>query len=91
MPQTRKRTRSRRKRSFAGPTASAIGDILTEVEALDLVTDRALPTARTIASTCRRYAPSAYDAAYFELAMRIELLLAAKDGPKSSKPHERRA
>jgi predicted nucleic acid-binding protein len=59
----------------------AIGDILTEFEALDLVTDRTPPTARTIASMCRRYALSAYDAAYFELAMRLELPLAAKDGP----------
>jgi predicted nucleic acid-binding protein len=30
---------------------------------------------------CRRYALSAYDAAYFELAMRLDLPLAAKDGP----------
>lgn len=62
-------------------TPRAIGDILTEFEALDLVTDRTPPTARTIASMCRRYALSAYDAAYFELAMRLELPLAAKDGP----------
>jgi predicted nucleic acid-binding protein len=62
-------------------TPAAIGDILTEFEALDLVTDRTPPTARTIAATCRRYALSAYDAAYFELAMRLELPLAAKDGP----------
>ncbi len=60
---------------------AAIGDILTEFEALDLVIDRTPPTARTIASMCRRYALSAYDAAYFELAMRLELPLAAKDGP----------
>ena len=62
-------------------TPAAIGDILTEFEALDLITDRAPPTARTIASMCRRHALSAYDAAYFELAMRLELPLAAKDGP----------
>jgi predicted nucleic acid-binding protein len=62
-------------------TPAAIGDILAEFEALDLVTDRTPPTARTIASMCRRYALSAYDAAYFELAMRLELPLAAKDGP----------
>lgn len=60
---------------------SAVGDILAEFEALDLVIDKAPPTARTIASTCRRYALSAYDAAYFELAMRLELPLAANDGP----------
>ena len=62
-------------------TPAAIGEILTEFEALDLVPDRSPPTARTIALTCRRYALSAYDAAYFELAMRLELPLAAKDGP----------
>lgn len=60
---------------------AAIGDILTEFEALDMVIDRTPPTARTIASICRRYALSAYDAAYFELAIRLELPLAAKDGP----------
>lgn len=60
---------------------AAIGDILTAFEGLDLVTDRTPPTARAIASTCRRYALSAYDAAYFELAMRLDLPLAAKDGP----------
>jgi predicted nucleic acid-binding protein len=62
-------------------TPAAISDILTDFEALDLVTDRTPPTARTIASMCRRYALSAYGAAYFELAMRLELPLAAKDGP----------
>ena len=60
---------------------AAIGDILTAFEALDLVIDRTPPTARTIAATCRRYALSAYDAAYVELAMRLELPLAAKDSP----------
>jgi predicted nucleic acid-binding protein len=60
---------------------AAISDILTEFEALDVVTDKTPPTARTIASTCRRYALSAYDASYFELAMRLQLPLAAKDGP----------
>lgn len=62
-------------------TPAAISEILTEFEALDLMVDRAPPTARTIASTCRRYALSAYDAAYFELAMRLGLPLAATDGP----------
>lgn len=60
---------------------AAVNDILTEIEALDLVIDKTPPTARTIASLCRRYALSAYDAAYFELAMRLELPLAASDGP----------
>jgi len=37
--------------------------------------------ARTIASTRRRYALSAYDAVYLALAIRLELASAAKDGP----------
>jgi predicted nucleic acid-binding protein len=61
-------------------TLAAISDILTEFEALDVVTDKTPPTARAIASMCRRYALSAYDAAYFELALRLDLPLAAKDG-----------
>jgi len=62
-------------------TPAAIDDILTEVEQLDLVVDKTPPTAREIAAVCRRYALSAYDAAYFELAMRLGLPLAAKDAP----------
>jgi len=62
-------------------TPAAISDILIEFEALELLIDRTPPTARTIASMCRRYALSAYDAAYFELAARLKLPLAAKDGP----------
>lgn len=62
-------------------TPGAIGDILSAFEALDLVIDKTPPTARTIASMCRRYALSAYDATYFELAMRLGLPLAAKDAP----------
>lgn len=60
-------------------TPAAIGDIVTEFEALELVTARALPAARTTASTCRRYALSAYDAVYFELAMRLK-----RDEPRGS-------
>jgi predicted nucleic acid-binding protein len=56
-------------------------DILTEFEASNPVTDRAPPMARTIASTRRRYALSAYDAVYLALAIRLELASAAKDGP----------
>lgn len=62
-------------------TPAAISDILTEFEALELVTDRTPPTARAIASICRRNALSAYDATYFELAIRLGLPLAASDGP----------
>jgi predicted nucleic acid-binding protein len=62
-------------------TPAAINEILGEFEALELVIDRAPATARTIALMGRHYGLSAYDAAYFELAMRLELPLAAKDGP----------
>ena len=62
-------------------TLSAISEILTEFEGLDLVIDRTTPTARKIASLCRRYGLSAYDTVYFELAMRLQLPLAANDGP----------
>ena len=37
-------------------TPAAISAILTEFEALELMIDRTPPTARTIASMCRRYA-----------------------------------
>ena len=57
----------------------AIGSILDRLEALDLVTDRAPPTARTIAALCRQHSLSAYDATYFELASRLGVPLAAKD------------
>ena len=57
----------------------AITDILLAFEALDIVTDRAAPTARTLASLCRQHALSAYDATYFELATRMKVPLAASD------------
>jgi predicted nucleic acid-binding protein len=60
---------------------AAVGEILTQFEALDVVMDRTPATARAIASTCRRHALSAYDATYLELTMRLKLPLAAKDGP----------
>jgi predicted nucleic acid-binding protein len=62
-------------------TLAAVSEILTAFEALDVVIDKAPPTARTLAATCRRYALSAHDAAYFELATRLRIPLAANDGP----------
>jgi len=62
-------------------TLEAVDEILGVFEALDLVIDKTPPIARTIAMLCRRYALSAFDAAYFELAIRLELPLAANDGP----------
>ena len=57
----------------------AITDILLAFEALDIVTDKAAPTARTLASLCRQHSLSAYDATYFELATRMKVPLAASD------------
>ncbi len=57
----------------------AITDILLAFEALDIVTDKASPTARTLAALCRQHALSAYDATYFELASRMKVPLAASD------------
>ena len=53
------------------------------VEALGMVTDTGVPTARGLASLARRFALSAYDASYLELAIRLGLPIAAKDAPLS--------
>jgi predicted nucleic acid-binding protein len=58
-------------------TPGAIGDILTELEALDLLTDGAPPAARTIVSMCRRYALSAYDASGGEGGIRTRVRVLA--------------
>lgn len=60
-------------------TPEAITDILLAFEALDVVTDKAAPTARTLASLCRQHGLSVYDATYFELATRMKVPLAASD------------
>ena len=57
----------------------AVTDILLAFEALDVVTDKAAPTARTLAVLCQQHGLSAYDATYFELATRIKVPLAASD------------
>ena len=60
----------------------AVTDILLAFEAfeaLDVVTDKAAPTARTLASLCRQHGLSVYDATYFELATRMKVPLAASD------------
>ena len=61
----------------------AITDILLAFEALDVVTDKAAPTARTLASLCRQHALSADDATYFELATRMKVPLAASDAVRA--------
>ena len=55
--------------------------ILDELDHLDFVHDPAPPSARALVELAPRYALSAYDACYLELAMRLRLPLAARDAP----------
>lgn len=47
---------------------------------MNLVTDRELVTLDALAELARRFGLSAYDATYLELAMRLRLPLACRDG-----------
>lgn len=58
-------------------------DIFEQIEALEFVTDPEPPPARELASLSRRLSLSAYDATYLELALRLGIPIAAKDGPLS--------
>lgn len=55
--------------------------IFASIDALDWKTDAAPPGARELAALARRFSLSAYDATYLELALRLALPLAARDGP----------
>lgn len=55
--------------------------IIEHIERLDLIDDATPPSVRTLVAIGRRYALGAYDAAYLELALRMRLSLAARDGP----------
>jgi predicted nucleic acid-binding protein len=55
--------------------------ILEELDRLELVNDPAPPSVRTLVDLGRRYALSAYDASYLELALRLRLPLACRNGP----------
>jgi predicted nucleic acid-binding protein len=55
--------------------------ILDELDRLDFVHDAAPPSARSLVDVGKRYALSAYDACYLELAMRLKYSLAARDAP----------
>lgn len=55
--------------------------ILDELDRLDFVHDAAPPSARSLIELARRYALSAYDACYLELAQRLRVPLAARDAP----------
>jgi predicted nucleic acid-binding protein len=55
--------------------------IFAAIDALDWKTDAAPPGARELAALARRFSLSAYDATYLELALRLALPIAARDGP----------
>lgn len=55
--------------------------ILDELDRLELVQDAAPPTVRSLLELARRYALSAYDACYLELALRLKYPLAARNAP----------
>lgn len=55
--------------------------ILDELDGLDFVHDAAPPSARSLIGLARRYALSAYDTCYLELALRLRVPLAARDAP----------
>lgn len=55
--------------------------ILDELDRLDFVHDAAPPSARSLIELAQRYALSAYDACYLELALRLKFPLAARDAP----------
>jgi predicted nucleic acid-binding protein len=58
-----------------------LSDIFETVDELELITDAQPPNARDLAALSRRLSLSAYDATYLELALRLRLPIAAKDGP----------
>ncbi len=57
-----------------------VASIIEQIEMLELIVDSAPPSVRTLVELGRRHSLGAYDAAYLELAMRLRLPLAARDG-----------
>lgn len=55
--------------------------IFDEIDTLEPVTDTSPPPARQLAELSRRFSLSAYDAVYLELALRLKLSIAARNGP----------
>jgi predicted nucleic acid-binding protein len=60
-----------------------LSDIFEQIEALQFVTDSEPPSARELATLAKRLSLSAYDATYLELALRLRIPIAARDGPLS--------
>ena len=60
--------------------ASEVDDALRAVADFDIVTEREIGGLPALAALARRYALTAYDATYLNLAIRLKLPLACKDG-----------
>ena len=58
-----------------------LGAIFDQIDELELVTDGESPAARALADLSRRFSLSAYDATYLELAIRLKVPIAARNGP----------
>ena len=67
----------RRRRLKAADAAQAFADLAQ----MNFVTDREAVELAALADLARRFRLSAYDASYLELAMRLRLPLACRDGP----------
>jgi len=67
----------RRRRLKAADAAQAFAELAD----MNLATDRELVELEALAGLARRFKLSAYDATYLELAMRLRLPFACRDGP----------
>ena len=54
--------------------------VIDHVDRLDFIHDAAPPSTRALVELGQRYALGAYDACYLELALRLKLPLAVRDG-----------
>lgn len=61
-------------------TPGQAADALALITRLPIIVDRAEIAAETLLALALKYEISSYDAAYLELAMRLQLAIAAKDG-----------
>ena len=62
-------------------SAEQVDEIVEKGEALAVEVDRHSPPMSLVLMLSRRHRLSTYDASYLELALRLRLPLAAKDGP----------
>ena len=61
-------------------TAAHAQNVVAEIEALPIEVDRALVPRSEMLALALRFGLSSYDAAYLELALRLQLPIATKDG-----------